>query len=52
MAMLAIAKLLELLATFNMRLSEVVDDLPAYYMSSATRQLPLGKQGQGYAHLE
>jgi mannose-1-phosphate guanylyltransferase/phosphomannomutase len=32
--MLAIAKLLELLATFQMKLSEVVDDLPTYYMSS------------------
>lgn len=32
--MLAIARLLELLATFQMKLSEVVDDLPAYYMSS------------------
>ncbi|HTI13307.1 MAG TPA: mannose-1-phosphate guanyltransferase [Dictyobacter sp.] len=34
--MLAIAKLLESLAMFDMRLSEVVDDLPAYYMSSAS----------------
>lgn len=32
--MLAIVKLLELLATFEMRLSEVVDDLPTYYMSN------------------
>ena len=34
-AMLASAKLLELLATFQMKLSEVVDDLPSYYMSTA-----------------
>ncbi len=33
--MLATAKLLELLATFQMKLSEVVDDLPSYYMSTA-----------------
>lgn len=30
--MLAVAKLLELLATFNVKLSEVVDDLPPYYL--------------------
>ena len=42
--MLAIAKLLELLATFNMRLSEVVDDLPAYYHEQCACHLPLGTQ--------
>ncbi|GCE06397.1 mannose-1-phosphate guanyltransferase [Dictyobacter aurantiacus] len=44
--MLAIAKLLELLATFNMRLSEVVDDLPAYYMSSARVTCPWEHKGK------
>ncbi len=44
--MLAIAKLLELLATFNMRLSEVVDDLPAYYMSSTRVTCPWEHKGK------
>ncbi|GCE20413.1 hypothetical protein KDK_42130 [Dictyobacter kobayashii] len=44
--MLAIAKLLELLATFDMRLSEVVDDLPAYYMSSARVTCPWEHKGK------
>ncbi|GHO84557.1 mannose-1-phosphate guanyltransferase [Dictyobacter formicarum] len=44
--MLAIAKLLELLASFNMRLSEVVDDLPAYYMSSARVTCPWEHKGK------
>ena len=43
---LAIAKLLELLATFNMRLSEVVDDLPAYYMSSTRVTCPWEHKGK------
>ncbi len=33
--MLAIVKLLELLSIFQMKLSEVVNDLPSYYMSTA-----------------
>ncbi len=44
--MLAIAKLLELLATFDMRLSEVVDDLPTYYMSSARVNCPWEHKGK------
>ncbi len=44
--MLAIAKLLELLATFNMRLSEVVDDLPAYYMSATNVTCPWENKGK------
>jgi mannose-1-phosphate guanylyltransferase / phosphomannomutase len=44
--LLAIAKLLELLAVFNMRLSEVVDDLPAYYMSSASVACPWESKGK------
>jgi mannose-1-phosphate guanylyltransferase/phosphomannomutase len=44
--MLAIAKLLELLATFDMRLSEVVDDLPAYYMSSTRVTCPWEHKGK------
>ncbi|HLZ56202.1 MAG TPA: mannose-1-phosphate guanyltransferase [Ktedonosporobacter sp.] len=44
--MLAIAKLLELLATFDMRLSEVVDDLPAYYMSSTRVSCPWEHKGK------
>jgi mannose-1-phosphate guanylyltransferase/phosphomannomutase len=44
--MLAIAKLLELLATFQMRLSEVVDDLPAYYLSSARVACPWEHKGK------
>ena len=44
--MLAIAKLLELLATFEMRLSEVVDDLPAYYMSSTQVMCPWEHKGK------
>jgi mannose-1-phosphate guanylyltransferase/phosphomannomutase len=44
--MLAIAKLLELLATFDMRLSEVVDDLPTYYMSSTRVNCPWEHKGK------
>jgi mannose-1-phosphate guanylyltransferase/phosphomannomutase len=44
--MLAIAKLLELLATFQMRLSEVVDDLPAYYMSTTRVSCPWEYKGK------
>ncbi|BCL80238.1 nucleotidyltransferase [Ktedonobacteria bacterium brp13] len=44
--MLAIAKLLELLASFGMRLSEVVDDLPTYYMSSARVTCPWEHKGK------
>jgi mannose-1-phosphate guanylyltransferase / phosphomannomutase len=44
--MLGIAKLLELLATFDMRLSEVVDDLPAYYMSSTRVTCPWEHKGK------
>lgn len=44
--MLAIAKLLELLAVFDMRLSEVVDDLPTYYMSSARVNCPWEHKGK------
>ncbi len=44
--MLAIAKLLELLATFNTRLSEVVDDLPAYYMSATNVICPWENKGK------
>jgi mannose-1-phosphate guanylyltransferase/phosphomannomutase len=44
--MLATVKLLELLATFQMRLSEVVDDLPAYYMSRTTVNCPWEHKGK------
>lgn len=44
--MLAIAKLLELLATFQVRLSEVVDDLPAYYMSRTMVVCPWEHKGK------
>jgi len=44
--MLAIVKLLELLATFDMRLSEVVDDLPAYYLSRTTVNCPWEHKGK------
>ncbi len=44
--MLAIAKLLELLATFKVRLSEVVDDLPAYYMSVTNVTCPWESKGK------
>ncbi|MBO0795719.1 MAG: nucleotidyl transferase, partial [Ktedonobacteraceae bacterium] len=44
--MLAIAKLLELLAIFETRLSEVVDDLPAYYMSSTSVTCPWEHKGK------
>jgi mannose-1-phosphate guanylyltransferase / phosphomannomutase len=44
--MLAIAKMLELLATFDMRLSEVVDDLPAYYMSTTRVNCPWEHKGK------
>ena len=44
--MLAIAKLLELLATFQMRLSEVVDDLPTYYLSSTQVTCPWEHKGK------
>lgn len=44
--MLAIAKLLELLATFEMKLSEVVDDLPTYYMSTTRVTCPWEHKGK------
>ncbi len=44
--MLAIAKLLELLATFQTRLSEVVDDLPTYYMSATRVACPWEYKGK------
>jgi mannose-1-phosphate guanylyltransferase/phosphomannomutase len=44
--MLAIAKLLELLSYFSMRLSEVVDDLPAYYLSRTTVNCPWENKGK------
>jgi mannose-1-phosphate guanylyltransferase/phosphomannomutase len=44
--MLAIAKLLELLATFEQHLSEVVDDLPAYYLSSTRVTCPWEHKGK------
>jgi mannose-1-phosphate guanylyltransferase/phosphomannomutase len=44
--MLATLKLLELLSTFEMRLSEVVDDLPAYYMSRTTVNCPWEHKGK------
>ncbi len=44
--MLAILKLLELLATFEMRLSEVVDDLPPYYLSHTTVNCPWEHKGK------
>ena len=44
--MFAIAKLLELLTTFQMRLSDVVDDLPAYYISSTRVTCPWEHKGK------
>ncbi|HLG77099.1 MAG TPA: nucleotidyl transferase, partial [Ktedonobacteraceae bacterium] len=44
--MLATVKLLELLATFQMNLSDVVDDLPAYYMSRTTVNCPWEHKGK------
>ncbi len=44
--MLAIAKLLEHLAIYEVRLSEVVDDLPAYYMSSVRVTCPWENKGK------
>jgi mannose-1-phosphate guanylyltransferase/phosphomannomutase len=44
--MLAVAKLLELLANFETRLSAVVDDLPAYYMSTAQVMCPWEHKGK------
>ena len=44
--MLATLKLLELLATFEMRLSEVVDDLPPYYLSRTTVNCPWEHKGK------
>ena len=44
--MLAIAKLLELLATFHVHLSEVVDDLPRYYMSQTNVACPWEHKGK------
>ncbi|GAC1500078.1 MAG: mannose-1-phosphate guanyltransferase [Ktedonobacteraceae bacterium] len=44
--MLAIVKLLELLATFDMRISEVVDDLPPYYMSNTRVSCPWESKGK------
>ena len=44
--LLAIVKLLESLATFDMRLSNVVDDLPAYYMSRTMVNCPWESKGK------
>jgi len=44
--LLTIVKLLELLATFDMRLSNVVDDLPAYYMSRTVVNCPWEHKGK------
>ena len=44
--MLAIAKLLELLAVFHTRLSDVVDDLPPYYMSTTRVTCPWEYKGK------
>ncbi len=44
--MLAVVKLLELLATFEMRLSEVVDDLPPYYISRTMVNCPWESKGK------
>ena len=44
--MLAIAKLLGLLATFQVRLSDVVDDLPSYYISSTRVTCPWEYKGK------
>jgi len=44
--MLAIAKLLELLATFQMSLSEVVDDLPPYFLSNTRVTCPWEHKGK------
>jgi mannose-1-phosphate guanylyltransferase/phosphomannomutase len=44
--MLATVKLLELLATYQMDLSAVVNDLPAYYMSRTTVNCPWEHKGK------
>ncbi|QBD81954.1 nucleotidyl transferase [Ktedonosporobacter rubrisoli] len=44
--MLAIVKMLELLSHFDMRLSDVVDDLPAYYMSTTRVTCPWEHKGK------
>jgi mannose-1-phosphate guanylyltransferase/phosphomannomutase len=44
--MLATVKLLELLASFQMNLAEVVDDLPPYYMSRTTVNCPWEHKGK------
>ncbi len=44
--LLTIVTLLELLATFDMRLSNVVDDLPAYYMSRTMVNCPWEHKGK------
>lgn len=44
--MLATVKLLELLATFQVNLAEVVDNLPAYYMSRTTVNCPWEHKGK------
>ncbi len=44
--MLAMVKLLELLATFQVNLAEVVDDLPVYYMSRTTVNCPWEHKGK------
>lgn len=44
--MLAIAKLLDLLATFSLHLSEVVDSLPPYFMSHITVTCPWESKGK------
>ncbi len=44
--MFAVAKLLEMLATFQACLSEVVDELPPYYMSQTTVACPWEHKGK------
>ncbi|HYB01943.1 MAG TPA: nucleotidyl transferase, partial [Ktedonobacteraceae bacterium] len=44
--LLVIVKLLESLAVFDMRLSNVVDDLPAYYMSRTMVNCPWESKGK------
>jgi len=44
--MLAIAKLLELLSTFHTSLSDVIDDLPPYYMSTTRVTCPWEYKGK------
>ncbi|MBX5459293.1 MAG: mannose-1-phosphate guanyltransferase [Thermogemmatispora sp.] len=44
--MMAVAKLLELLAYFEVKLSEVVDDLPSYYLSRTRVACPWEHKGK------